>query len=179
VVHVLDASRAVDVVSSLLSQQNRDAYIEKVRAEQEATRAKYAGRSRKPVIPYETARANHLKTDWDTLEIPAPWFVGRRVVEPSIDELIPYIDWTFFFSAWELKGRFPAIFENEKYGQAARELYDHALELLDGIARGKTLQARGVYGFWPANSDGDDIVLFKDDSRREELARFHMLRQQD
>src|SRR5690606_3472634 len=133
----------------------------------------------KPVIPYATARANHLKTDWDTLEIPAPWFVGRRVVEPSIDELIPYIDWTFFFSAWELKGRFPAIFENEKYGQAARELYDHALELLDGIARGKTLQARGVYGFWPANSDGDDIVLFKDDSRREELARFHMLRQQD
>ena len=101
--------------------------------------------------------------------------VGRRVVEPSIDELIPYIDWTFFFTAWELKGRVPAIFEHPQYGQAAKELYDHARTLLDTLARDKAITARGVYGFWPANSDGDDIVVFTDDGRREELARFHML----
>jgi len=179
VVHVLDASRAVDVVSNLMSDELRPAFDARNRAAQEETRQKYAGRTRKALIPYEKARANHLKTDWDNLEIPAPWFVGRRVVEPSIDELIPYIDWTFFFTAWELKGRYPAIFEHPQYGDAARELHGHALTLLDRLSREKLIQAKGVYGFWPANSDGDDIVLYKDDARREELARFHMLRQQE
>src|SRR5690606_23764141 len=131
------------------------------------------------LIPYERAKANPFKTDWDSLEVPAPWFVGRRVVEPSIDELIPYIDWTFFFTAWELKGRYPAIFDHPQYGAAAKDLHDHALELLNRITREKLLQAKGVYGFWPANSDGDDIVLYKDDARRDELTRFHMLRQQE
>ncbi|HUF23881.1 MAG TPA: methionine synthase [Vicinamibacterales bacterium] len=179
VVHVLDASRAVDVVSNLMSDELQPAFDARNRAAQEETRQKYAGRTRKALIAYEKARANHLKTDWDNIEIPAPWFVGRRVVEPAIDELIPYIDWTFFFTAWELKGRYPAIFEHPQYGEAARELHGHALTLLDRLAREKLIQAKGVYGFWPASSDGDDIVLYKDDGRREELARFHMLRQQE
>jgi 5-methyltetrahydrofolate--homocysteine methyltransferase len=179
VVHVLDASRAVDVVSNLISDEHRPGYAKKVRDLQEETRAKYANRASRALIPYERARANHLKTDWDNLEIPAPWFVGRRVIEPSIDELIPYIDWTFFFTAWELKGRVPAIFDHPQYGDAAKELYEHARTLLDKLARDKSIQAKGVYGFWPANSDGDDIVVYKDDGRREELARFHMLRQQE
>ncbi len=179
VVHVLDASRAVDVVSNLISHEHRPGYAAKNRALQEETRHKYANRTAKPLVPYAKARANHLKTDWENLEIPVPWFVGRRVVEPSIDELIPYIDWTFFFTAWELKGRVPAIFEHPQYGQAAKELYGHARTLLDTLARDKAITARGVYGFWPANSDGDDIVVFTDDGRNEELARFHMLRQQD
>ena len=179
VVHVLDASRAVDVVSNLISNEHREGYAAKNRTQQEETRQKYAGRTRRPLIAYEKAKANHLKTDWDNLEIPAPSFVGRRVVDPSIDELIPFIDWTFFFTAWELKGRYPSIFEHPQYGHAAKELYDHARALLDRMSREKLIQAKGVYGFWPANSDGDDIILYKDDARREELTRFHMLRQQE
>ena len=179
VVHVLDASRAVDVVSNLISNEHKEGYAAKNRALQEETRQKYAGRTRRPLVSYETARANHLKTDWDSLEIPTPWFVGRRVVEPSIDELIPFIDWTFFFTAWELKGRYPSIFEHPQYGKAAKELYDHARGLLDRMSREKLIQAKGVYGFWPASSDGDDIIVYKDDARRDVLARFHMLRQQE
>jgi 5-methyltetrahydrofolate--homocysteine methyltransferase len=96
-----------------------------------------------------------------------------------LEAIAEYIDWTFFFSAWELKGRFPAILEHPTYGPAARELYENARALLDQIISGKLLSARGVYGFWPANSDGDDIVVFADDTRRVELARLPMLRQQD
>jgi 5-methyltetrahydrofolate--homocysteine methyltransferase len=131
------------------------------------------------LLTLEAARANHLTTDWDSLEIPVPWFVGRRVVEPTIEELVPLIDWTFFFSAWELKGRFPAILDDPTIGHAARDLYGHAREILDRIIREKRLTPRGVYGFWPANSAGDDIVVYKDDARRQVLATFNMLRQQE
>jgi 5-methyltetrahydrofolate--homocysteine methyltransferase len=178
-VHVLDASRAVDVVSSLLSDRQRDGYLATVRAEQEEVRAKYAARPAKTLLPIEAARANRLRTDWDSLEIPTPWFVGRRVVEPAIEDLVPFIDWTFFFSAWELKGRYPAILEDLKQGSAARELYMHARRVLDTIIRDKRITARGVYGFWPANTSGDDIVVYRDDSRKTEVARFPMLRQQE
>jgi 5-methyltetrahydrofolate--homocysteine methyltransferase len=178
-VHVLDASRAVDVVSSIIGEAKRDAFVATVRAEQDDLRAKYAARPAKKLLPLEAARANRLKTDWDALELPAPWFVGRRVVEPKLEELVPFIDWTFFFSAWELKGRFPAILEDPIQGSAARELYGHARRVLDEIVKSKRITARGVYGFWPANSVGDDIVLYKDDARQAELARFPMLRQQE
>jgi 5-methyltetrahydrofolate--homocysteine methyltransferase len=178
-VHVLDASRAVDVVSSLLSGDRRDAFLAGVRTEQAELRDKHNARRERALLTYEAAKANHLKTDWDELPLAAPWFVGRRIIEPSIADLTPFIDWTFFFSAWELKGRFPAILDHPEYGAAARDLYGHAKTLLDRITREKLLTARGVYGFWPANTVGDDIVVFKDDSRREELTRFHMLRQQE
>jgi len=178
-VHVLDASRAVDVVSSLLSDRQRQTFVERVRADQADLREKYGSRRERALLSYEHARANHLKTDWDTLELPVPWFVGRRVVEPALSDLVPFIDWTFFFSAWELKGRFPAILDDPKVGAAARDLYGHAKGILDRLVREKLITARGVYGFWPANSDGDEIVVYKDDARRTVLARFPMLRQQE
>ncbi len=178
-VHVLDASRAVDVVSSLLGERQRDPFVASVRADQQAIREKHAARPARALLPLEAARANRLRTDWDSLEIPAPWFIGRRVVEPDLAELVPFIDWTFFFAAWELKGRFPAILEDLTLGAAARDLYGHARRVLETIVSGKRITARGVYGFWPAHAIGDDIVLFKDDGRREEIARFPMLRQQE
>jgi 5-methyltetrahydrofolate--homocysteine methyltransferase len=179
-VHVLDASRAVDVVSSLLNPAAIGAFVEKTRNEQETLRVQYGARRDKPLLSYEAALANRLQTDWDTLELPAPRFVGRRVMQDvTIETLAPYIDWTFFFSAWELKGRFPAILEHPAYGAAARELYEHAQALLKELAAGRRLEPRGMYGFWPSASDGDDIILYADDSRREELTRFRMLRQQE
>jgi 5-methyltetrahydrofolate--homocysteine methyltransferase len=178
-VHVLDASRAVDVVSNLLSDRQRDGFIAQVRQDQATLRQQYGARKEKVLLPLADARANHLKTDWDHLKISVPWFVGRRTIEPAIEELIPYIDWTFFFSAWELKGRYPTIFEHPQYGVPAKELYDNAQTILARIVKEKRLTARGVYGFWPANADGDDIVVYKDDARAAELVRFHMLRQQE
>src|SRR5688572_27066240 len=179
-VHVLDASRAVDVVSSLLSDEKRDDYMVKTRADQAELREKYATRTERALLTYGAAKANHLVTDWDTQEIAVPWFVGKRVLnDEPLEKIVPFIDWTFFFSAWELKGRFPAILDHPDYGHAARELYDHAQALLKRIVKEKRFKARGVYGFWPANTIGDDIVVYKDDARNVELARFHMLRQQE
>jgi 5-methyltetrahydrofolate--homocysteine methyltransferase len=179
VVHVLDASRAVDVVSSLHGGKH-DQFVRENRAAQADTREKYAGRAEKPLLPYAKARANRLQVDWDSHEIASPWFVGRRYLDDvPLAEIAKYIDWTFFFSAWELKGRYPAILKHPDYGAAARDLFEHAQGLLKRIIDEKLLTARGVYGFWPANTDGDDIVLFTDDSRRSELLRFPMLRQQE
>jgi 5-methyltetrahydrofolate--homocysteine methyltransferase len=178
-VHVLDASRAVDVVSSLLSEK-RETYMASVREDQAALREKYATRAERALLTYEQAKANHLVTDWDNQEIAVPWFVGKRVLhDEPLEKIIPFIDWTFFFSAWELKGRFPAIFDHPEYGRSARELYEHAQAILQRIVLEKRFKARGVYGFWPANSLGDDIIVYKDDARNSELARFHMLRQQE
>jgi 5-methyltetrahydrofolate--homocysteine methyltransferase len=179
VVHVLDASRAVDVVSSLLGAK-RSEFDRQNREQQEATREKYAARAEKPLLSYEKARAKRLRLDWEEHAIASPWFVGRRHLDDvPLAEIAKYIDWTFFFSAWELKGRYPGILSHPEYGAAARELFEHAQTLLGRIIDEKLLTARGVYGFWPANSDGDDIVLYTDDARRVELARFPMLRQQE
>jgi 5-methyltetrahydrofolate--homocysteine methyltransferase len=179
VVHVLDASRAVDVVSNLLG-AGKPAFDSANRDAQAEIREKYASRREKPLLSYEQARANRLQLDWEDYEIASPWFVGRRVLDDvPLAELARFIDWTFFFSAWELKGRFPAILEHPQYGPAARELYEHGKALLDRIIKEKLLTARGVYAFWPANTEGDDIVVFADDTRRGELARFPMLRQQE
>ncbi|HEY7500195.1 MAG TPA: methionine synthase [Vicinamibacterales bacterium] len=179
VVHVLDASRAVDVVSSLLG-SNRQSFDRANREAQREIRDKYTARREKPMLTYEQARANRPRYDWEEQPIASPWFVGRRYLDDMpLAEIARFIDWTFFFSAWELKGRFPGILEHPQYGEAARELYANAKALLDRIIREKLLTARGVYAFWPANADGDDIVVYKDDSRRTPLARFPMLRQQE
>jgi 5-methyltetrahydrofolate--homocysteine methyltransferase len=179
VLHVLDASRAVDVVSSLLGSK-RDETDRQNRAAQAETRVKYAGRAEKPLLSYERARANRLRIDWDEHEIASPWFVGRRYLDDvPLEELVKFIDWTFFFLAWELKGRYPAILSHPQYGAAARDLFDNAQALLRRIIDGRLLTARGAYGFWPANTEGDDIVVYTDDSRRVELARLPMLRQQE
>jgi 5-methyltetrahydrofolate--homocysteine methyltransferase len=179
VVHVLDASRAVDVVSSLLGDKKEE-FDRANRAQQESTRQKYAGRKQKPLLTIQQARANRFQYDWDNHEIASPWFVGRRYLESAdLAEIASYIDWTFFFTTWELKGRYPAILEHPNYGNAARELFDNAQALLKRIIDEQLLTAKGVYAFWPANTIGDDIVVYKDDSRRVELARLPMLRQQE
>ena len=111
--------------------------------------------------------------------MPKPAFTGRTIVDDvGLEEIAKYIDWTFFFSAWELKGKYPKIFEHEHHGEAARELFEHGQELLERIISQKLLRARAVYGFWPANRDGDDIVVWTDQTRGRERLRFHMLRQQ-
>src|SRR5690606_25824862 len=119
---------------------------------------------------YEQARANRLKPDFEG-ETLTPSFLGARQVDVDLSEIVPYIDWTFFFSAWELKGRFPAILDDPRHGEAARDLYEHAQKLLQRIVDGKLVRARGVYGFWPACAEGDDIVLYEPDGNPPASAR--------
>jgi 5-methyltetrahydrofolate--homocysteine methyltransferase len=130
------------------------------------------------VVPLAQARARKPEVVFDATTVARPEFLGRRTLDVPLAELVPFIDWTFFFTAWELKGRFPAILDHPTQGPAARELYENGRALLQKIIDGAELRARGVYGFWPACSDGDDLVLFADDARARELARFPMLRQQ-
>ncbi len=179
VVHVLDASRAVDVVSSLLSPTAKAGFVAAARADQETLRVQHGARQARPLLPLEAARANRMRIDWTSADLPVPAFLGRREVRVPLADLVPFIDWTFFFHAWELKGRVPAIFDHPQYGAAARDLYDNAQVLLNRIVSEGLLEARGVYGFWPAASDGDDLVLFADDGREQPAARFPMLRQQE
>jgi 5-methyltetrahydrofolate--homocysteine methyltransferase len=179
-VHVLDASRVVDVVASLLNETMRPEFDRANRRDQEELRARHSARRAAPLLPYETARRNRLAIDWRAESPPVPSFTGRRVLEDvPVETLVPFIDWTFFFSAWELKGRFPAILDHPQYGTAARELYANGRALLDRITREGLLKARGVYGFWPAAGEGDDVVLYEDRARSSALVRFNMLRQQE
>jgi len=183
-VHVPDASRVTDVVSSLLSADQREGFVAANRAEQARLREQYATRAERPTLTYERARANRLQLDF--ADAPTPAFLGARQVDVDLSELVPFIDWTFFFTAWELKGRFPAILDDPTHGPVARDLYQHAQALLKRIVDGKLLRARGVYGFWPACADGDDIVIYAPGGSREsgvgsrsESCRFPMLRQQE
>jgi 5-methyltetrahydrofolate--homocysteine methyltransferase len=179
-VHVLDASRAVNVVASLLDAEQKKAFDERNRKEQDELRALYAQRQSRPLVPYEQALRQRLAIEWRAEDIPTPSFIGRRVLEDvPLADLVPYIDWTFLFHAWELRGKYPEILQHPEMGEAARDLFAQAQRLLQRIVDERLLVARGVYAFWPANSDGDDIVLWTDETRRHELARFNMLRQQE
>src|SRR3954470_10630074 len=168
VVHVLDASRVTAVVSALLDPARRAELDTENRANQERLRQQHAERDRKPLLPIADARANREPLSYDEISVPS--FTGLRVVEPALETLRTYIDWQFFFHTWEIKGKFPGILAEP----VARELYDDAQELLDEIVRDRLLTARGVYGFWPASSDGDDIVVHGDNRE----TRFNCLRQQ-
>jgi len=180
VVHVLDASRAVDVVSSLLSPTQRSAFATANRAEQQRVREQHGAVRRRPLLKWEQARENRLRLDWRPDAVATPSFTGARVLDDvELEHVVPYIDWTFFFTAWELKGRFPAILDDERYGAAARELYGNAQSLLKRIVNEKLLQLRGVYGFWKANTFGEDIVLPDPGSGIQEPVVFNMLRQQE
>jgi 5-methyltetrahydrofolate--homocysteine methyltransferase len=139
----------------------------------------HSARQERPLLAYAAARQNRLAIDWSREPIPTPSFLGRRRIALPLDALVPLIDWTFFFAAWELKGRYPAILEHAQFGPAARDLFANAQRLLDRIVRERLLTAEAVYGFWPAASEGDDLVLFADETRRGEVARFNMLRQQE
>jgi 5-methyltetrahydrofolate--homocysteine methyltransferase len=177
-VHVLDASRAVGVVSSLLDPAQRAGFDAANTARHTELRAVHGRKQEKPLLTWAQARANRLRLDWNAYQPPTPAFLGRRVVDVPLADLVPFIDWTFFFGAWELKGTIPGIFEHPQYGHAARDLYDQAKALLDRIVAKRSITARGVYGFWPAATVGEDVVLYTGADRRHVAARFPMLRQQ-
>jgi 5-methyltetrahydrofolate--homocysteine methyltransferase len=178
-VHVLDASRAVGVVAGLLDPAGRAALDAQNRREQAELRELHGKKRAKPLLPLAAANAGGPAIAWRREDVAVPRFIGARVVDDvTLEELTRYIDWTFFFTAWELRGRFPAILDHPLQGAAARELYANARQILQAITDGKKLTPRGVYGFWPAHSDGNDVVLYADESRVGELLRFNMLRQQ-
>jgi 5-methyltetrahydrofolate--homocysteine methyltransferase len=179
VIHVNDASRAAGVVEKLLNPATRTAFATANRAAQARDVESFKQRQQTKLLPYAEACRRRWTTDWATTPIDTPEFVGiRRLDDVPLEELIPFIDWSPFFMSWELKGKYPAIFTDPVVGTEARKLFDDAQRLLEEIVRDKSLSARGVYGFFAAGADGDDIVLFTDDTRTAELGRVHTLRQQ-
>jgi 5-methyltetrahydrofolate--homocysteine methyltransferase len=179
-IYVTDASRAVGVVSNLMSQEERQKMIARVRDEYRDMAESYArGQAEKARASIADARANKLKLDWANYAPPKPTFLGTRAFKAyDLAALARYIDWTPFFHAWELKGAYPRILHDDKYGEAARQLFDDAQALLKQLIAEQWLTANGVVGFWPANSVGDDIALYTDDTRSKRLATLHTLRQQ-
>jgi 5-methyltetrahydrofolate--homocysteine methyltransferase len=181
VVHVLDASRAVGVVSNLVSsEESRAAFLEKNEAEQQSARETHAGKRReKKMLSLPDARKNHTPIAWDAADIAVPSFTGVQVLDNyPLDDLARYIDWGPFFITWELHGKYPAIFEDALVGAEAKRLFADAEALLKRIIDEKLLTARGVYGFFPASAVGDDVEVYADESRTDVLTTFHFLRQQ-
>jgi 5-methyltetrahydrofolate--homocysteine methyltransferase len=196
VVHVVDASRAVGVVGSLLNSELKPAFTEQLAADYDKARAQHAEQKAKPLLSIEEARRRRPAFDWKKADLPKPEFTGLRVLATdvqagaapcacgstlhaprstlSLSALVPFIDWSPFFHTWELRGRYPAILENPE----AKTLFEDAQKLLADIVSKKLLTARGVYGFFPANSVGDDVELYTDESRTQVLTTFHFLRQQ-
>ena len=178
VVHVLDASRAVPVTTSLLSDEGKPAFVAQHRAEYEALRKAHAS-PRQSVVALEIARARRTPIEWRAEDVPTPSFTGVRALHDfSLATLREFIDWSPIFHAWGLKGVYPRIFEHETQGEQARQIFKDANALLDSIIEKKLITARGVYGFFPANAVGDDVELYTDDTRKTVLDRFHFLRQQ-
>ena len=188
VVHVLDASRAVPVVSNLISKEHRPNFGAQIREEYDRIRARHGGQTAK-LISIEAARANAPKLKFD--DLPKPEFVGIRALSSdattlntqhsarvTLSELVPLIDWSPFFHTWELRGVYPKILQHEKHGEEARKLFADAQKLLEKIVSGKLLKPRAVYGLFPSNRIGDDVELYTDDSRTKVLTTFHFLRQQ-
>ncbi len=193
VVHVLDASRAVGVVSALLNKEQKESYLAELKKEYAAIRDEHAGRvTARKLLTLQQARERRMPIPWDTETPPKPEFIGTRVIATrgcpvlnakvdvplELAELVPYIDWSPFFHTWELRGRYPAIFEDETVGSQARALFDDAQEFLKIMLESGRVHAAGVYGFLPANSDGDDVVLYDDDHRQNPIATCRFLRQQ-
>ncbi len=179
--HILDASKAVGVASRLLSEVGRTAIVAENVAKQEELREKHYGkRDARPLLSIAQARERATQINWSAEDIPQPEFTGVRT-EPDfpLEKLVDFIDWSPFFHAWELQGRYPKIFDDATVGDKARELFDDAQALLDRVLGEKLFTAKCVYGFFPANRAGDDVELFSDDSRTKRLAKFHFLRQQN
>lgn len=178
-VYVLDASRAVGVVSNLLSDKERAPYIGGIKSEYAKVRdAHLANEAKKQRISLAQARANAFKIDWKNYKVYTPSFTGAQSFAVDLAKLVPYIDWTPFFQTWELAGRYPQILTDNKVGAEAKKLFGDAQALLQRIVAEKWVQATAVVGFWPANSFGDDIKLFADESRKVPLQTLHTLRQQ-
>jgi 5-methyltetrahydrofolate--homocysteine methyltransferase len=178
VVHVLDASRAVPVTTSLLSDDGKEAFVAQHRTDYEALRKAHAA-PRQQVVPIETARARRTPIEWRADDLPAPSFTGVRVLDHfPLATLREFIDWSPFFHTWGMKGIYPRILDDERQGVEARKLFHDANALLDRIVSENLITARGVHGFFAASAVGDDVELYKDDSRAEVLEQFHFLRQQ-
>jgi 5-methyltetrahydrofolate--homocysteine methyltransferase len=180
-VYVNDASRAVGVAQSLLSREGRAPYVAELRGEYARIAAAHArAQEDKARLPLATARNNALKLDWSGAYVPPkPSFLGAKVLtDYPIGELVKFIDWTPFFQTWELNGKFPAILDDPKFGEAARPLYDDAVEMLDKIMSEGWFTANAVFGFWPALTEGDDVLVFADEARSKPVATLHTLRQQ-
>jgi 5-methyltetrahydrofolate--homocysteine methyltransferase len=202
VVHVLDAARAVPVVSSLINAEQKPAFAAQIREEYDRVRAQHGGHQAK-LLSLEAARANAPKLKFD--DLPKPQFTGvrvldstvgadvrrlilsgkesngdssRRLLQVSLSDLVPFIDWSPFFHTWELRGVYPKIFQHEKHGEEARKLFADVQKLLGKIVAGKLIQPCGVYGLFPANRISDDVELYTDESRAKVLTKFHFLRQQ-
>ena len=178
-VYVTDASRAVGVVSKLLNKTERDGYVEALRADYAKAaegHSRSRGQSRRTSL--EEARKNRFRPSFDSYRPQRPSFLGIRPIEVPLEDLVEVIDWTPFFSTWEIKGSYPAVLTDNRYGPAARALYDDARKMLAEIVRDRLLRPKGVVGFWPAAARGDDIVLYEDEERTGERAMLHTLRQQ-
>jgi 5-methyltetrahydrofolate--homocysteine methyltransferase len=179
VLHVGDASLSVGVVEALLDPTQKADYATKNLEAQAKARASFDQRQQVTLIPYADALTKRMTIDWANYTPPKPEFMGTRVIEDlPLEELVPYIDWSPFFSSWQLIGKYPKILNDAVVGEEARKLFEDAQAELQLMLKDKSIKARGVYGFWPANSDGDDIVLWTDETRTKELMRFPMLRQQ-
>ena len=180
VVHVLDASRVVNVVSALMSPEQKPGFLKEVEQKQATARADFeARRVQRKLLTLSEARARRQQYDWASIDIPKPELIGARAYnDVPLQDLVPFIDWGPFFNAWELFGAFPKILEDEKVGTEAKKLYADAQALLARIIKEKRFKANAVIGFWPANSVGDTVELYADESRSKVVSRFHMLRQQ-
>ena len=180
VVHVLDASRVVNVVSALLSPEQKPAYLQEVQSKQQKQREDFANRrARKPLLPLATARDRAPLFDWPTVDIPRPEFLGTRALpEVPLDAIVPFIDWGPFFSAWELHGRYPDILSDAVVGVEATRLFDDAQALLARIVRERRFRPKAILGFFPANAVGDSVELYADEARSSVVETFHFLRQQ-
>ncbi len=179
VVHVRDASRCVGVAEHLSRTDLKAEFDRENRSKQDAERSAFHRKTQRNLISYSDAFANRFQVDWAATQVDRPAFLGTRVLKDvPLKDLAPFIDWSPFFNAWELKGKFPAILKDATVGAEATKLYDDARAMLETVSGDKTLSASGVYGFFPANSDGDDILIYADDSREKVIARFPMLRQQ-
>ena len=180
VVHVLDASRAVGVVSALLSPAQKDDFVSNNNLEHERARAAHARKApAKPLLSLEESRKRAFRTDWQTVDIPTPAFTGIKVIEElPLAEIRNFIDWSPFFHAWEIRGRYPALLDDPEKGARCRELFNDAQALLDRLIKEKLIHGKAAYGFFPAAADADDIVVYTDDSRTKILTTFHTLRQQ-
>jgi len=178
VVHILDASRAVPVTTSLLSDEGKSAFVERHRADYEALRKAHSA-PKLSVVPLEAARERRTPIEWRAEDLPVPAFIGLRALDNfPLATLREFIDWSPFFHTWGLKGIYPRILEHAEHGAQARQVFSEGNALLDVIIEKKLITARGVYGFFPASAIGDDVELYTDDTREKVLERFHFLRQQ-
>lgn len=180
VIHVQDASRAIPVVSQLLSEEQRDRFLEEIYNEYQRIQYQYRMRQEdKEFVSLQYAREHAFKTDWENYDIPKPNLIGIQQFEKyPLEEICEYIDWTPFFLSWDLRGRYPAIFQSPRYGEAARKLFEDAQAILKEIVQQNLLEARAVIAMFPANSDGDDIIVYTAENYSEQLGKIYTLRQQ-